>query len=137
MDEPLIYTKNGNVPLASVDTRVEWEFGPRNTSTMQIVMSLVRRQLKDYADSAAARDAQAEEAASAGDEEARESFLSDAARDRRLLETLEREAAMLGDPQTIRCRVYRTDKATGEILADGSYNYLSQGIPAMAEAAVF
>ena len=73
MVEPLVYTKNGNVPLASVDTHVEWEFGP----------------------------------------------LSD------------------GFPMTIRCRVYRTDKATGEILADGSHNYLSQGIPAMAEAAVF
>lgn len=74
MSEPLIYTKNGNVPLSSVETHVEWEFGPRDES---------------------------------------------------------------GFPSTIRCRVYRTDKATGEIVADGSHNYLTQGVMSMAEAAVF
>lgn len=74
MSDPLIYTKHGNVPLASVDTKVEWEFG---------------------------------------------------------------EPTETGFPSTIRCRVYRVDKASGEIVADGSYNYLAQGVIAMAEAAVF
>ena len=73
-DEPLIYTKNGNVPLASVDTHVQWTFGPADER---------------------------------------------------------------GVVAWIRCRVYRTDKATGEIVADGSYNYLTQGVAAMAEAAIF
>lgn len=73
MTEPLIYTKNGNVPLASVDTHVEWEFG----------------------------------------------------------------TPIQGFPSSIRCRVYRTDKLTGEIVADGSYNYLAEGVLSMAEAAVF
>lgn len=72
MSEPLIYTKHGNVPLSSVDTRVEWEFGERDAT---------------------------------------------------------------GFPSSIRCRVYRVDKATGEVVADGSHNYLSQGVGAMAEAA--
>jgi hypothetical protein len=71
-DEPLIFTKHGNVPLASVDTHVEWEFGPR----------------------------------------------------------------VDGFPESIRCRVYRTDKASGEIVADGSYNYLALGVSALAEAAI-
>ncbi len=72
MSEPLIYTKNGNVPLSSVETCVDWEFGPRDET---------------------------------------------------------------GFPTTIRCRVYRVDKATGEVVADGSYNYLAKGVIAMAEAA--
>jgi len=74
VSEPLIYTKNGNVPLASVDTHVQWTFGPKDDQ---------------------------------------------------------------GCVAWIRCRVYRTDKATGEVVADGSYNYLAQGVMSMAEAAVF
>jgi hypothetical protein len=73
MSEPLIYTKHGNVPLDSVETKVEWEFGPLEN----------------------------------------------------------------GFPSSIRCRVYRTDKVTGEIVADGSYNYLTQGVMSLAEAAIF
>jgi len=74
MNEPLIFTSRGNVPLASVDTHVEWEFGARDAS---------------------------------------------------------------GFPSTIRCRVYRKDKETGEIIADGSHNYLADGVMSLAEAAVF
>lgn len=74
MSEPLIFTKYGNVPLAEVETHVQWTFGPTDAS---------------------------------------------------------------GAIPWIRCRVYRTDKATGEIVADGSYNYLSQGVAVMAEAAEF
>lgn len=29
MTEPLIYTKNGNVPIDSVQLHVEWGFGPQ------------------------------------------------------------------------------------------------------------
>lgn len=74
MSEPLIYTTLGNVPLASVDTHVEWEFGERDET---------------------------------------------------------------GFPSTIRCRVYRKDKESGEIIADGSHNYLSRGLVSLAEVAIF
>ena len=72
--EPLIYTTLGNIPIADVDTHVEWQFG---------------------------------------------------------------DAGPDGVVPWIRCRVYRTLKATGEIVADGSYNYITQGLAAMADAATF